>query len=237
MKETGNENLWEESIKARMQLSYTIATMRTPMSPILSGITIGTGAAIGFLSNCSFATNSTVFSVIEPQQGNVIDSGMSFVLTRIGIRGLAEFLALTGHILTDTDIHHARLARYYIHDTDINSLQTVLSNMSDFKLNKTLSTYDAVHRPLNPTDFSLRKYLPIIGPCFDKNNINDIIAALKENGSTFALEAASKIEKTCPLAAAVTLRMIRLAYNKSIEECMNMEYNVATKFTVIKIIF
>jgi 3-hydroxyisobutyryl-CoA hydrolase len=85
-------------------MSYRIATMRKPFAPILSGLALGNASTIGLLANCSIATNTSIFNIPETSFGYIPDAGLPFALSRTGIRGLGEFLAVSGHTLRGADL-------------------------------------------------------------------------------------------------------------------------------------
>ena len=56
---------------------------------------------------------------------------------------------------------------------------------------------------LDKIEFSLREKLPVIGPCFDKDTIQEVFQALDASDSGFAADVLKKMSQFSPLCLAV----------------------------------
>ena len=77
------------------------------------------------------------------------------------------------------------------------------------------------------SSFSMFSLLETIRRCFYPDNIEDIKQLLREDGTGFAIQCLSIMEKASPLSLAITLKLLREARKKSFPEVMAMELGVA----------
>jgi enoyl-CoA hydratase len=69
---------------------------------------------------------------------------------------------------------------------------------------------------------------PIIDALFGFDRMEDIFAALKRDGSEFALATLKTLNEKSPRGMVVTLKLLRLARSaSSLEECLVREYRAA----------
>ena len=69
---------------------------------------------------------------------------------------------------------------------------------------------------------------PVIDALFGFDRMEDIVAALKRDGSEFALATLKTLNEKSPRGMVVTLRLLRLARTaSSLEECLVREYRAA----------
>lgn len=63
-----------------------------------------------------------------------------------------------------------------------------------------------------------------VDKCFQYNTVEEIVKALKEDGSRFALDTVNTMMKRSPTSLKVTLEHLRKGSKLSIKDCLRMEH-------------
>lgn len=88
-----------------------------------------------------------------------------------------------------------------------------------------------LHEELSPSSNSIFiEHRDLIDDCFSRPAVEEIMEALKAKQSKFAASTTDTLEKMSPLSLKVTFRGINLGSLRSIEECFQMEFRMATQF-------
>ncbi|KAG5920650.1 hypothetical protein E4U42_006135 [Claviceps africana] len=235
---------WKKSVDyfgLEYKLDHYIATYRKPYIAFMDGITMGGGVGLSIHAPFRIATEKTVFAMPETSIGFFPDVGASFFLPRMN-GAVGTYLALTSQRLTGPSVFYSGVATHYIHSTSLPDLECRLAELR-FRDDDSLPDRLAI---INDTLEEFCTGLPYDQPmqlsgavrqaidrCFGKNNMKDVVAALKEEGDEtkkWARETLSTLRRRSPTALHVTLRQMHVGGKWDIAEAFNKEYQIASKF-------
>lgn len=223
------------------KLDHYIATYPKPYIAFIDGITMGDGVGLSIHAPFRIATERTVFAMPETTIGFFPDVGASFFLPRMN-GSVGTYLALTSDRLTGPNVFYAGVATHYLHSTSLLDLEARLAELR-------FQDDDALPHRLRVINDTLEEFctgLPYDQPiqlsgevrraidrCFGKNNVGDILAALRdEKGETeeWAQKQLDTLQKRSPTAVHVALRQMRVAGKWDIAEAFRKEHQIASKF-------
>ncbi|RDW88639.1 3-hydroxyisobutyryl-CoA hydrolase [Coleophoma cylindrospora] len=223
------------------KLDHLISTYSKPYVAFLDGITMGGGVGLSIHAPFRIATEKTLFAMPETTIGFFPDVGASFFLPRMN-GAIGTYLALTSDKLKGVNVFYSGVATHYIHSTSLPTLESRLAELR-FK------DYQTLEERLALIDSTIEEFctgLPhdepmlisgelrnAIDRCFSKNNVADIIAALKaEEGASkaWAEKTLTTLHQRSPTAVHVALRQMRLGEKWSIAETFQREHQIAGKF-------
>ncbi|RFU27271.1 hypothetical protein B7463_g9063, partial [Scytalidium lignicola] len=223
------------------KLDHLIATYSKPYVAFMDGITMGGGVGLSVHAPFRIATERTLFAMPETTIGLFPDVGASFFLPRMS-GAVGTYLALTSEKLKGVNVFYSGVATHYIHSSTLPALESRLAELR-FK------DYEPLTKRLEIIDNTIEEFCtglphdePIllsgelrnaIDRCFGKNNVSDIIDALKaEEGPTkeWAEKTLEALNQRSPTSVHVTLRQLRLGRNWSIAETFQREHQIASKF-------
>jgi 3-hydroxyisobutyryl-CoA hydrolase len=223
------------------KLDHLIATYSKPYVAFMDGITMGGGVGLSIHAPIRIATERTLFAMPETTIGFFPDVGASFFLPRMA-GGVGTYLALTSEKLKGVNVFYAGVATHYIHSTSLPELERRLGELrfNDFdSLKERLVIIDATIEefctglPHDQPMLLKGELREAIDRCFTKNNVPDIVAALKaEEGATkeWAERTLATLNQRSPTSVHVTLRQMRLGRNWTIAEAFQREHQMAGKF-------
>ncbi|KAI2621692.1 ClpP/crotonase [Hypoxylon sp. NC1633] len=223
------------------QLDHYIATYQKPYIAFMDGITMGGGVGLSIHAPFRIATERTVFAMPETTIGFFPDVGASFFLPRMA-GSVGTYLALTSDRLTGANVFYSGIATHYLHSTSLPNLESRLAELR-FK------DYDSMEKRLAIIGLTIEEYatgLPhgesiqlggqlrsAIDRCFSKDNIADIIGALKEEqGPTqeWAEKTLATLHQRSPTSVYVALKQMQTGRGWTISETFEREYQMAAKF-------
>lgn len=223
------------------KLDHYIATYSKPYVAFMDGITMGGGVGLSIHAPFRIATERTVFAMPETTIGFFPDVGASFFLPRMN-GSVGTYLALTSDRLTGPNVFYSGIATHYLHSTSLPDLESRLAELrfrDDDALPRRLEiindTFEEFCTGL-PHDQPMQlsgEVRAAIDRCFNKNNVADIIASLKEErGETeeWAQKQLDTMQKRSPTAVHVTLRQMRVGGKWDIAEAFKKEFQIASKF-------
>lgn len=226
------EDLTKMFFKEEYALNYAIGTLKTPYVALINGITMGGGVGLSVHGHFRVATEKTLFAMPETAIGLFPDVGGGYALSRMKGK-LGIFLALTGHRLKGYDVKHAGVATHFVTSEKLADLESsLLSLPSDpdiHMVSKLLDDYDKECSDENK-EFSLEKFTHQINSCFDKPTMEDIISALEEDGTEWALQQIEVLNKMSPTSMKITLRQLQEGSKLNLAECLKMEYRLSQRF-------
>ncbi|KAL7625065.1 3-hydroxyisobutyryl-CoA hydrolase [Parahypoxylon ruwenzoriense] len=226
------------------QLDQYIATYQKPYVAFMDGFTMGGGVGLSIHAPFRIATERTIFAMPETTIGFFPDVGASFFLPRMS-GSIGTYLALTSDRVTGPNVFYSGIATHYLHSTSLPGLESRLAELR-FK------DYDGMEDRLAIIEMTIEEYVtglphgePLklggelreaIDRCFSKNNIADIITALRNEQEAqrstehWASKTLDTLSKRSPTSLHVTLRQLRIARGWSISETFQREYQLAAKF-------
>lgn len=189
----------------------------------MDGEVTGSGAAIAVLSSFRIATERTVFSMPVNRLGYFPDAGIgSYFLPQLG--RLGTYLALTGYPLVGEDNLCTSVANYFVHSSCLKEMERALLQCESARaIREILKKYDAS----TGKEFGLKRVMGKIDKCFGKNSIEEIIEALKEEGTNWGKEQIRVMSHMSPTSLKLALKQIRSARGKELDDCLKIEYKVA----------
>jgi 3-hydroxyisobutyryl-CoA hydrolase len=237
-------NGWKKSAEyfaLEYKLDHYIATYQKPYISFMDGITMGGGVGLSIHAPLRIATEKTVFAMPETTIGFFPDVGASFFLPRMN-GSVGTYLALTSERLSGANVFYSGIATHYLHSTSLPDLEARLAELR-FRDDDDMGTrLSIVNETLEEFNTGLPYDQPIqlggeirraIDRCFNKNNIVDIMAALKEEkGETeeWAKKQLDTLQKRSPTAVHVALRQMRVGGNWDIAETFEREHQIASQF-------
>ncbi|KAG6144750.1 hypothetical protein E4U12_003741 [Claviceps purpurea] len=201
-------NGWKKSadfFALEYKLMHYIATYKKPYVALMDGVTMGGGVGLSMHAPFRIATEKTVFAMPETTIGFFPDVGASFFLPRLN-GAMGTYLALTSDRLTGPNVFYSGIATHYLHSTSLPDLEARLAELSfrdDDEMPRKLAV---INNTLEEFCTGLPYDQPIqlrgairktIDRCFSKNNVADIVAALKEEATVPVEEQSdSAVEQT-----------------------------------------
>lgn len=225
------DDLTKLFFKEEYMLNYAIGTLKTPYVAFINGITMGGGVGLSVHGHFRVATERTVFAMPETAIGLFPDVGGGYMLPRMkGKLGL--YLALTGHRLKGYDIKHAGVATHFVTSEKLTDLESALLNLPDPQMNtvqNVLDNYDEMCSDEELKEFVLEKHIHQINSCFDKPTIEEILQALRDDGSDWAMKQVETLHKMSPTSLKITLRQLQEGQHLSLSDCLKMEYRLTQR--------
>ncbi|KAJ3498665.1 hypothetical protein NLG97_g952 [Lecanicillium saksenae] len=174
---------WKQSadyFALKYKLDHYIATYKKPYVAFMDGITMGGGVGLSIHAPLRIATEKTVFAMPETTIG--------FFPRR------RRLLLLSANRLTGADVFYSGIATHYLHSSSLPKLEARLAELrfSDgdtpeqriARINDTIEEF-ATGLPDDQPMTLAGETRRAIDRCFDKSNLDDIVAALKaETGRT-----------------------------------------------------
>lgn len=215
----------KEFYKEVQELAYRIATGNRVFLPFIQGATMGVGGV--FLhANAVVTTEST--RIASPGNGYGFvstEAGFTFLYSKLPSR-LAEYLLVTGKALETTDLLHLNLALYFMPTDRAEPLELSLSKIDSTELTPVLDMIlDFVD---HPNECNIEKYYSSIERCFSKTTIPEIMAELEKEVEhvEWAQNTLERMRFNCPTSMAISLKAARMAKFMTLEQCLEMEYNI-----------
>ncbi|MCW1383880.1 enoyl-CoA hydratase/isomerase family protein [Novosphingobium sp. KCTC 2891] len=205
------------------QLNHLIQSYGKPVVTFMDGITMGGGVGISGPASHRVATEATRLAMPETGIGLFPDVGGGWFLSRLKGR-LGQYLALTGARLDGAECVWAGLATHYLPAENVAEAKA--------RIAADPAAIPAILRELSavPPAAKIAAHADAIERLFASDRYEDILAALKADGSDFAQETlktlATKSPQTCKVALrqlADSLKCADFAAN------MVMEYRIASR--------
>ncbi|ETW07394.1 hypothetical protein H310_01919 [Aphanomyces invadans] len=257
-KDPETRHLALDFFREEYRLNYILATMKTPVVSIINGITMGGGVGLSLHGKFVVATEKTSLAMPETAIGFFPDVGASYILPRLGRKladldkyepvvsaaqalagqGLGTFLALTGERIKGAELLALALATHYVDAKDVELLKDQLREFNfpedmaeDTRDDMVAETITMIESTTDPVD---EEFLTTVEAIFGAKNADDsvqgIFDRLTAHESEWATNLLHKLQSVSPLSLNVTLRQMREGANKTIDECFQMEYRLATRF-------
>ena len=221
----GNQFFWRE-----YQLNHYIHHYPKPYIALLDGITMGGGVGISLHGNTyRIATANFTFAMPETGIGFFPDVGGTYLLSRCpGYTG--TYLALTGARLKAADAIILGLIDYFIPaekkpllNETLVSTKFTSNTQADIKT--VIQSYNST-----PPAASLTEHRQLIDECFKFDTLENILAALQQQDNEWSTHTLKTLQSKSPMSLKVTLQALRRATKLNFDQCMQMEYRLATHF-------
>src|SRR5258706_7200567 len=201
--------LWREEYI----LNARIAKFPKPYVAFMDGIVMGGG--VGLSAHCSHrvVTERTRLAMPEVGLGFFPDVGGTWLLSH-SPGEIGTYFGLTGQTMNGPDAIHARFADAVVPSTKLAGLREALVNLrAGVNSGDVKSTIDRF--ATGETSGPVAALQLRIDAWFAHDGIEDIIAALRRDGSELAQSTLKTLNEKSPRGMAVALKMLRLARGSS----------------------
>ncbi|MFL6729840.1 MAG: enoyl-CoA hydratase/isomerase family protein [Sphingomicrobium sp.] len=208
---------------AEYRLNHLLFTYPKPTVAIMDGITMGGGVGISQPCQVRIATENTRYAMPETSIGLFPDVGGGWYLPRLPGR-VGEYMALTGARLDGAECHYLGLATHYVPQASLPDLVDRVIKSPD-RLNGGIGSLAAT-----PPDAKIAENLPAITRCFASYKVEEVVEALKADGSEWAASELATLQTKSPLSCKVSLRLMEEgAARASFDDEMRAEYALASR--------
>lgn len=222
--EIGRQFFWHE-----YRLNYHIHHYRKPYIALLNGVTMGGGAGLSVPGRYRVGTEKLMFAMPETGIGFFPDVGGSYYLSRC--RGKSGYyLGLTGTPIKNADAFYAGLINYTIPSASLPELMQQLTDVT-WHADAHRTVDQLLTAAMHSVDGSvLAAHAAIIDHCFAQESVEAIIAALDQQNSDWAAQAAQQLSSRSPISLKVVLEQLQRGGQLDFGSCLQMEYRIADRF-------
>lgn len=207
-------------------MNARIAKYPKPYVAFMDGLVMGGGVGLSGHASHRVATDRTRLAMPEVGLGFFPDVGGTWLLSR-SPGEIGTYFGLTGQTMNGPDAIHAKFADAVVPAAKWPELREALTKVRQG------ATAADVTKLINgfatgETAGPVAAKEAIIDSLFGFDRMEDIFAALKRDGSEFAVATLKTLNEKSPRGMVVTLKLLRLARSaSSLEECLVREYRAA----------
>jgi len=203
------------------RMNHLLFTYRKPIVAFQDGVTMGGGVGISLPCRYRIATERTLYAMPETGIGLFPDVGASWYLSRLPGR-VGEFLAVTGARLDGAECKSLGISTHYAASEKLDAIKAAIIADPD-AIGAILDAHQDVPPPAR-IDGNRDK----IDRLFASDRLEEIIAALKADGSQWAGKEIAALATKSPQTCKVALRQIVLGREMTdFADVMRMEYRLA----------
>jgi enoyl-CoA hydratase len=192
----------------------------------MDGLVMGGGVGLSGHARHRVVTEKTRLAMPEVGLGFFPDVGGTWLLSRPPGE-IGTYFGLTGQTMNGPDAIHARFADAVVPSAKLPALREVLTGVrreTNSNEVKALIEGFATGEKAGPVAAMQSQ----IDALFAHDRMEDIVAALKRDGSELAQKALRTLAEKSPRGMVVTLKLLRLARKAAtLEECLAREYRAA----------
>ena len=208
--------LKREFFSREYSLNLQIKNFPKPYMSIWHGVVMGGGVGLSIYGDYRIVTDNTKFAMPETSIGFFPDVGGSFFLAKLK-NNLGKYLGLTGELVQSKDLINFNLATHYCPENKINNL------INQYIIDGSIISYE-----LESSSFFTNEKLDFINNNFS-GNIHEIYNNILAVNDQFDL--LDKLKHKCPMSLAVTALLLKDSSNRSLKDCLEMEYRLSQKMT------
>ena len=207
-------------------MNARIAKYPKPYVAFMDGLVMGGGVGLSAHSSHRVVTERTKVAMPEVGLGFFPDVGGTYLLSH-SPGEIGTYFGLTGQTMNGPDAIHARFADAVVPSAKLPALRDVLTRVrpgiASNELKGLIEGFAGTEKA-GP----VAAMQPTIDTLFAYEHMEDIVAALRRDGSEFAQATLRTLGEKSPRGMVVTLKLLRLARNAaSLEECLVREYRAA----------
>lgn len=217
-----------EFLRDEYRMNAEIAALEKPYIAIMDGIVMGGGAGVSVHGSHRIVTEKTRFAMPETGIGLLPDVGATWFLS-LPENEFGTYMGLTGTTIGAADALRMQLADFFVPSEKLEKLTTALFE-ADVSLQS--ETLDALISDFadTPPESALRGEHRTIEQTFRFDTVEDILTALKADGSSFALATAQLIESRSPTSLKLTLKLLRLGGRaERLADCQEREFAAGSR--------
>jgi enoyl-CoA hydratase len=197
-----------------------------PYVAFMDGLVMGGGVGLSAHSAHRVVTERTKLAMPEVGLGFFPDVGGTYLLSR-SPGEIGTYFGLTGTTMNGPDAIHAGFADAVVSSPNLPLLREMLTKVRPGTMSaeiKTLIGGLATGETAGPVAAKQER----IDAWFAHDRMQDVVAALKQDGSELAQATLKTLAEKSPRGMVVTLKLLRLARKTStLEECLVREYRAA----------
>lgn len=213
----------EEFFFEEYRLNHLMYTFTKPGVAFMDGVTMGGGVGLACPCRYRIATERTVFAMPETSIGLFPDVGGGRYLSRLRGR-VAQYLALTGARLDGAECVALGLASHYIESDALEAVKQELCAHPE-KVESILAGATST-----VPEAKIVRYLEAIDRLFASDVYEEILAALRADGSDWARQQLDVLASKSPTACKVSLRMlVESPRHLHFVDEMTMEYGIVAR--------
>lgn len=224
----------EKFFSTEYRLDALMHNYSKPILAYMNGIVMGGGVGLSVGASHRIVTEKTKWAMPEMNIGFFPDVGASFFLNQLpGYIG--RYLALTAKVIKANDAIYIGTADYYIESSEWETIQEKLltKDWSSASILKDLGELISTNG-ISSSDFSeLRVNQELINHHFQYDTVEEIVESLRSysiNGNEWATQELNNILSKSPTSLKVTLQQLINGKDKSLNECLEMEKDMAIHF-------
>ncbi|MCC6827251.1 MAG: enoyl-CoA hydratase/isomerase family protein [Novosphingobium sp.] len=209
--------------RTEYQLNHLMFTYEKPIVAFMDGVTMGGGVGISQPARFRIATENCRFAMPETGIGLFTDVGGGWYLSRLPGR-IGQYLALTGHRLNGAECVALDLATHYVAADRLAELKAAIQAEPD-RFEALIEDFSS---PLPFSPILVEK--DQIDHLFQSDSLEDILAALAEDGGEWAAKQLAILESKSPLSMKVCLRLLKESRAlRDFADEMRLEFAVAAR--------
>jgi enoyl-CoA hydratase len=207
-------------------MNARIAKYPKPYVAFMDGLVMGGGVGLSAHSGNRVVTEKTKLAMPEVGLGFFPDVGGTWLLSH-SPGEIGTYFGLTGQTMNGPDAIYSGFADAVIPSAKWpvlrDALTKVRAGVSSTEVKKLIDGFST-----GETAGPVAAMQATIDKWFAYDRMQDIIAALKADGSELAQATLKTLSEKSPRGMVVTLKLLRLSRNaKSLEECLVREYRAA----------
>jgi enoyl-CoA hydratase len=207
-------------------MNARIAKFPKPYVAFMDGLVMGGGVGLSAHARHRVVTEKTKLAMPEVGLGFFPDVGGTWLLSRAPGE-IGTYFGLTGQTMNGPDAIYARFADAVVPTAKLAALRDVLTKVRPGTASseiKSLIDGFATGETAGP----VAAMQAIVDAWFAHDRMEDIVAALRRDGSEQAASTLKALNEKSPRGMVVTLKLLRLARGStSLEECLVREYRAA----------
>jgi enoyl-CoA hydratase len=207
-------------------MNARIAKYPKPYVAFMDGLVMGGGVGLSAHSRHRVVTERTKLAMPEVGLGFFPDVGGTYLLSRTPGE-IGTYFGLTGQTMNGPDAIHARFADAVVPSSRLPTLREALTKVRPGTASSDVQTLiDSFAN--GETAGPVAAMQSTIDALFAHDRMEDIVAALRAEGSEFAQRTLKTLGEKSPRGMVVTLKLLRLArQTATLEECLVREFRAA----------
>jgi enoyl-CoA hydratase len=207
-------------------MNARIAKFPKPYVAFMDGLVMGGGVGLSAHGRHRVVTEKTKLAMPEVGLGFFPDVGGTWLLSR-SPGEIGTYFGLTGQTMNGPDAIYARFADAVVPSGKLAALREVLTGLRPGTTSSEIETLiDGF--ATGETSGPVAAMQPSIDAWFAHDRMEDIVVALKSDGSELAQATLKALNEKSPRGMVVTLKLLRLARaSSSLKQCLMREYRAA----------
>ncbi|WP_035722692.1 enoyl-CoA hydratase/isomerase family protein [Bradyrhizobium sp. ARR65] len=207
-------------------MNARIAKYPKPYVAFMDGLVMGGGVGLSAHGRHRVVTERTKLAMPEVGLGFFPDVGGTWLLSRAPGE-LGTYFGLTGQTMNGPDAIYARFGDAVVPSGKLAELRDVLTKVRPGTSSDEIASLIEGFAT-GETSGPVAALRPRIDKWFAFDRMQDILAALRQDGSDLALSTLKTLGEKSPRGMVVTLKLLRLARSaSSLEHCLVREYRAA----------